>query len=342
MVSIIKPRNNVFSSPYPLEAVAETFGQIVREFQLEQRSPTYFRTKLIQYEEEPSGAENLTDSNNGSTLPYKAHLFGEPQINHYLQNRIYRETFGTEKSSENTGGISVHNMPNATFYDSLLGNPSLSSPSVESFPTGPLQVLPPERENRPPIPVPGLCALLPQQRWIERFGQSMPNEVVQSIPPAGENSLAHVSSGSDLSSSPTTYSSYESYQYKSEEFLTSDAKMGCFDVRPTCLARRMLDYGCREGRLTKLVVEPDINCGTLPEIDCSIDRRFTVLHTLKGKHSGESVGSDATDATTKPPFSYITLIVSAMSSKPSKHITLNEIYTWIMSSFAYYRKNTRR
>ncbi|CAH8573057.1 unnamed protein product [Dicrocoelium dendriticum] len=48
------------------------------------------------------------------------------------------------------------------------------------------------------------------------------------------------------------------------------------------------------------------------------------------------------DASNKPPFSYITLIVSAMSSKPSKQITLSEIYAWIMSTFSYYRKNTRR
>ncbi|VDP85181.1 unnamed protein product [Echinostoma caproni] len=54
------------------------------------------------------------------------------------------------------------------------------------------------------------------------------------------------------------------------------------------------------------------------------------------------VEEGAENTITKPPFSYITLIVSAMSSKPSKHITLNEIYAWIMSTFAYYRKNTRR
>ncbi|VEL13545.1 unnamed protein product, partial [Protopolystoma xenopodis] len=47
------------------------------------------------------------------------------------------------------------------------------------------------------------------------------------------------------------------------------------------------------------------------------------------------------DLHAKPPFSYITLIVSAMNSKLAKQITLNEIYSWIMSNFAYYRKNTR-
>nr|CAH8829648.1 unnamed protein product [Trichobilharzia regenti] len=52
--------------------------------------------------------------------------------------------------------------------------------------------------------------------------------------------------------------------------------------------------------------------------------------------------TDCNNPNVKPPFSYITLIVSAMNSKLSKKITLNEIYAWIMSTFAYYRKNTRR
>ncbi|VDP43390.1 unnamed protein product [Schistosoma margrebowiei] len=52
--------------------------------------------------------------------------------------------------------------------------------------------------------------------------------------------------------------------------------------------------------------------------------------------------NDCNNPNVKPPFSYITLIVSAMNSKLSKKITLNEIYAWIMHTFAYYRKNTRR
>ncbi|XP_018647262.1 forkhead protein/ forkhead protein domain,putative [Schistosoma mansoni] len=52
--------------------------------------------------------------------------------------------------------------------------------------------------------------------------------------------------------------------------------------------------------------------------------------------------NDCNNPNVKPPFSYITLIVSAMNSKLSKKITLNEIYAWIMHTFVYYRKNTRR
>lgn len=48
------------------------------------------------------------------------------------------------------------------------------------------------------------------------------------------------------------------------------------------------------------------------------------------------------DATTKPPFSYITLIVSAMMAHNGKRATLNEIYSWIMFHFAYYQNNTKR
>ncbi|VDD81747.1 unnamed protein product [Mesocestoides corti] len=48
------------------------------------------------------------------------------------------------------------------------------------------------------------------------------------------------------------------------------------------------------------------------------------------------------DGAMKPPFSYITLIVSAMMSNKEKRATLSEIYSWIMNHFAYYRKNTKR
>lgn len=48
------------------------------------------------------------------------------------------------------------------------------------------------------------------------------------------------------------------------------------------------------------------------------------------------------DGSMKPPFSYITLIVSAMMSNKEKRATLSEIYAWIMNHFAYYRKNTKR
>nr|VZI47069.1 unnamed protein product [Spirometra erinaceieuropaei] len=54
------------------------------------------------------------------------------------------------------------------------------------------------------------------------------------------------------------------------------------------------------------------------------------------------VGEYQGDAETKPPFSYITLIASAIMSAKDQRATLSEIYAWIMLHFAYYRRNIRR
>nr|CAE51213.1 forkhead fox1 [Suberites domuncula] len=43
----------------------------------------------------------------------------------------------------------------------------------------------------------------------------------------------------------------------------------------------------------------------------------------------------------RPPFSYITLISMAVKNAPTKKLTLNEIYSYIMDHFPFYRENRR-
>ncbi|TPP64721.1 Hepatocyte nuclear factor 3-beta [Fasciola gigantica] len=332
MVSMMKPKNNLFSPKYPLEAMAERFGQMVREFHLEPISPysARFKTNVPKDEEEYA---RFCDPGDENDTIRTAPLFCESQINSYLKSNIYRNTCGTEKFSANSCDFTLHNA-NARFYDSLLHSPRLSDPSSENCSSATFQVGSHETE--------GTLTLLPSHYWIERSNERVSSKKEYRASLTGINTGVFTPSVSDLSSSPNTYSSNESNQFKSEEIPTSEIKQDYFNFRPSCLTWSWADEASTESRFTQVVAQPDINCGSSPTNCSQRDHGFKMVHNVREKLSKELTSNEADDETTKPPFSYITLIVSAMSSKPSKHITLNEIYAWIMSTFAYYRKNTRR
>ncbi|TNN07255.1 Hepatocyte nuclear factor 3-gamma [Schistosoma japonicum] len=100
------------------------------------------------------------------------------------------------------------------------------------------------------------------------------------------------------------------------------SKCGLTEIHPLSMFNNSSEsYDCINQSAKYPVVSTSIHLNTSLPIYCS---------------------NDCNNPNVKPPFSYITLIVSAMNSKLSKKITLNEIYAWIMQTFAYYRKNTRR
>jgi hypothetical protein len=47
--------------------------------------------------------------------------------------------------------------------------------------------------------------------------------------------------------------------------------------------------------------------------------------------------NDSVGAGEKPALSYATLITRAIQAAPEKHVTLNGIYTWISSTFPFYK-----
>ena len=60
--------------------------------------------------------------------------------------------------------------------------------------------------------------------------------------------------------------------------------------------------------------------------------------TTVGEGGGREGGREAEKATSnKPPLSYASLIVLAISSTPQRMLTLSGIYRWIESTFPFYR-----
>ena len=67
----------------------------------------------------------------------------------------------------------------------------------------------------------------------------------------------------------------------------------------------------------------------------------------KRADSLSNIGSDLSNnyeyyrsSDVRPPFTYASLIRQAILDSPEKQLTLNEVYTWFMKTFAYFRRNT--
>lgn len=59
------------------------------------------------------------------------------------------------------------------------------------------------------------------------------------------------------------------------------------------------------------------------------------LPVVNNNYRGPNTGNKG--ASSKPPFSYTHLIMSAISSSPQKRMALSEIYKWIGDNYPYYR-----
>jgi len=58
-------------------------------------------------------------------------------------------------------------------------------------------------------------------------------------------------------------------------------------------------------------------------------------------HSAEGMKPSGTLGRTKPPYSYVQLIVQAIMSSPDKQLTLSDIYAYICRQFPFYRASDK-
>lgn len=85
--------------------------------------------------------------------------------------------------------------------------------------------------------------------------------------------------------------------------------------------------------LAKLNVGSSINVGLGDPVEETMADRNSISKTVCSGLPPNSTNKK----TTKPPFSYTHLIMSAISSSPQKRMALSDIYKWIGDNFPYYK-----
>lgn len=88
-----------------------------------------------------------------------------------------------------------------------------------------------------------------------------------------------------------------------------------------------------------LSVEPQANIDAASE---GFEEEAAGLPTDSADLSPHHAGQKRRFADVKPPYSYIALITMALESSTSGMMTLNEVYSYIMNNFPYFKENQQR
>ncbi|KER23215.1 hypothetical protein T265_08863 [Opisthorchis viverrini] len=335
--------------PSPLEAMAQRFGEVVKGFQKTPASDL----QLFSFGQQKPSASNLftRPSNQQDVASKHPFIFTHPPLN-FLQSEFSKTWCLTEKTAANDCVTTTKLMNN--FYTTQ----ESSTIHINTF-------VPPNRSvgySLHDTPPSNLSFLKPTE-CRDAYKADTKSQIIfgdVNVNPRGSNTESSSSSPVTCSPVSLTHPKHEENHKNTFHGPGPHAVFSTSNIPIPTYEEDHMSYDCLDeqhkfnsrinfnatlcGYSCAACVFPRTSSGLFTTANLSAYDGQTQSF-LEQSHRGEPSNVhavDLSDVSTKPPFSYITLIVSAMSSKPSKQITLSEIYAWIMSTFAYYRKNTRR